>query len=124
MFPPRTSPLTLLVRQLTTATRPYLAVTFAAQVNVEASVVALIVATLAPVAATDAVQDEFNAQDESVNTFMIPRVLSLLKKVRNNLMATYATNREVLRYYDMKCSLAFHGLYLTRILFLDLYDIE
>ena len=89
MFPPRTLPLTLLVRQLTTATRPYLAVTFAAQVNVEASVVALIVATLALVAATDAVQDEFNAQDESVNTFMIPRVLSLLKKVRNNLMASY-----------------------------------
>ena len=118
MFPPRTSPLTLLVRQLTTATRPYLAVTFAAQVNVEASVVALIVATLAPVAATDAVQDEFNAQDESVNTFMIPRVLSLLKKVRN-LMATCAT-KEVLRY-NMKCSLAFHGLYLTRILFLDIY---
>ena len=61
-------------------------------------------------------QDEFNAHDESVNTFMIPRVLSLLKKV-HNLMEMYAT-KEVLRY-NMKCSLAFHGLYLTRILFLD-----
>ena len=38
--------------------------TFAAQVNAETSVVALIVATLALVAAIDAVQDEFNTQDE------------------------------------------------------------
>ena len=48
--------LTLLVQQLTTATRPYLAVTFAAQVNEEASVVALTVATLTLVAAMDAAQ--------------------------------------------------------------------
>ena len=49
--------------------------------------VALIVATLALVAVMDAAQDQFNAQDEYANTFMIRAVLSLPKKVLN-LIAT------------------------------------
>ena len=81
MFLLMTSPSPQLVWQLTTATKPYLAVIFAALVSVVESAVALTVVTTDLAAVVDAVQEPLVARDESVNTFMILVVLSPLKKV-------------------------------------------
>lgn len=92
MFLLTTSHSTKVVRRLTIVTRPHSAAMFAALISVVESVAALTVATTALVAVMDAVPVPFRAQDESVNTFMIPVVLSpQTKRVRNFCAAIFET---------------------------------